>query len=111
MQHFRTSYLTKWGQNLVVCGPGVLFGNWDQRRGHWMTCHHVGEELVWEVVVPIPAVAEFSYKYAVVDEQLEVVKWESEVHTIPLPEGLEAGATIDIFDQWQVRQVRGAQGG
>ena len=35
-----------------------------------MTCHHVGEELVWEVAVPIPAVPEFSYKYAVVDEQV-----------------------------------------
>jgi 4-alpha-glucanotransferase len=86
----------------VVCGPGVLFGNWDPKRGHWMTCHHVGEELVWEVAVPIPAVPEFSYKYAVVDEQLEVVKWESETHTITLPDGLESGAIIDIFDQWQV---------
>lgn len=47
---------------------------------------------------PLPAA---SYKYAVVDEQLEVIKWESETHTIALPDGLEAGAIIDIFDQWQ----------
>ena len=33
--------------------------------------------------------------------QVEVVKWESEMHTIALPDGLEAGAIIDIFDQWQ----------
>lgn len=75
----------------------------DPKRGHWMTCHHVGEELVWEVAVPIPAVPELTYKYAVVDEQLEVAKWESETHTIALPEGLEAGAIIDIFDTWQAR--------
>lgn len=99
--HFRTSYLTEWGQNLVVCGPGVLFGNWEPRRGHWMTCQHIGKDLVWEVAVPIPAAPEVTYKYAVVNEQLEVIKWESETHTISLPNGLEAGAIIDIFDQWQ----------
>lgn len=67
-----------------------------------MTCQHIGKDLVWEVAVPIPAAPEVTYKYAVVNEQLEVIKWESETHTISLPNGLEAGAIIDIFDQWQV---------
>ena len=30
--HFKTRYLTKWGQNLVVSGAGVLFGNYDPKR-------------------------------------------------------------------------------
>jgi hypothetical protein len=30
--HFRTTYYTEWGQNLAVCGPGVLFGNYDPKR-------------------------------------------------------------------------------
>jgi hypothetical protein len=30
--HFITKYYTKWGQNVVVSGPGVLFGNYDPKR-------------------------------------------------------------------------------
>jgi len=30
--HFVTKYLTKWGQNVVVSGAGVLFGSYDPKR-------------------------------------------------------------------------------
>lgn len=69
-------------------------------RAHWATCHHSGKELIWEVIVPVPLVAEITYKYAVVNEALDVVKWENEEHTIKLPEGLEDGAIVDIHDEW-----------
>jgi len=42
--------------------------------------------------VPIPAVHEFTYRLAVVNEGFEVLKWASERHTVVLPEGLEDGA-------------------
>jgi 4-alpha-glucanotransferase len=38
---FRVKYYTKWGENLVVCGPSDAFGNWDAAKGLWMTCEHV----------------------------------------------------------------------
>lgn len=65
-------------------------------RAHWLSCRHVGEELLWEGLVPIPAVREFTYRLAVVSEEAEVVKWASERHTVVLPEGLEDGA-IGVF--------------
>lgn len=103
--HFVTNYFTKWGQNLVVSGPGVLFGNYDPRRAHWATCHHAGKDLVWEVIVPVPLVAEITYKYAVVNESTQVIKWENEEHTVTLPEGLEEGSIVEIHDEWMVSCV------
>ena len=53
----------------------------------------MGEELLWEGMVPIPAVREFTYRLVVVNEALEALKWASERHTVVLPEeGLEDGA-------------------
>ena len=52
----------------------------------------MGEELLWEGLVPIPAVKEFTYRLAVVNEAFEVLKWASQRHTVVLPEGLEDGA-------------------
>lgn len=50
--------------------------------------------------MPIPAVAEFSYRLAVVNEAFEVLKWASERHTVVLPEGLEDGAIVDVDEVW-----------
>ena len=30
--HFLTKHYTKWGENVVVTGAGVLFGNYDPKR-------------------------------------------------------------------------------
>lgn len=69
-------------------------------RAHWATCHHAGKDLVWEVIVPIPLVPAVTYRYAVVDESLALVKWEENTHTIVLPQELEDGAVVDIHDEW-----------
>lgn len=69
-------------------------------RAHWATCHHSGKDLIWEVIVPIPLVPEITYRYAIVDESINLVKWENNTHTISLPEGLEDGSIIDIYDDW-----------
>ena len=68
-----------------------------RRRAHLLSCRHVGEELLWEGLVPFPAVREFTYRLVVVNEAFEALKWASERHTIVLPEELEDGA---IGGQW-----------
>lgn len=98
--HFRTSYFTQWGEHVAVCGEGPLFGNWDVTKAHWLSCRHLGEELLWEGLVPIPAVPQFTYRLAVVNEEFEVLKWASERHTVVLPEGLEDGAIVDVDVAW-----------
>lgn len=98
--HFRTSYFTQWGEHVAVCGEGPLFGNWDVKKAHWLSCRHLGDELLWEGLVPIPVVREFTYRLAVVNEGFEVLKWASERHTVVLPEGLEDGAIVDVDEVW-----------
>lgn len=70
----------------------------------------MGEELLWEGLVPIPAVKEFTYRLAVVNEAFEVLKWASQRHTVVLPEGLEDGA-IGARHRRRWRGFRGAPGG
>ncbi|PSC73748.1 4-alpha-glucanotransferase DPE2 [Micractinium conductrix] len=98
--HFRTSYFTQWGEHVAVCGEGPVFGNWDVKKAHWLSCRHLGEELLWEGIVQIPAVDEFMYRLAVVNEAREVLKWANERHTVVLPEGLEDGAIVDVDEVW-----------
>ena len=45
---FRVAFPTKWGENLVVSGSDVRLGAWDSKKGLWMSCHHVGDLLVWQ---------------------------------------------------------------
>ncbi len=60
----------------------------------------MGDELVWEAFVPIPFVSSFTYKYAILNDKLEVVKWESHAHTVTLPERLEDGSVVQLLDVW-----------
>lgn len=45
---FRVAFPTKWGENLVVSGSDVRLGAWDAKKGLWMSCHHVGDLIVWQ---------------------------------------------------------------
>ena len=45
------------------------------RRAHWLSCRHVGEELLWEGLVPIPAVKEFTYRLAVRRGAAAALRW------------------------------------
>lgn len=45
---FRVAFPTRWGENLVVSGSDVRLGAWDSKKGLWMSCHHVGDLLVWQ---------------------------------------------------------------
>ena len=61
----------------------------------------MGEELLWEGTVAVPAtLREVTYRLAVVTEQAQVVKWASEAHTVELPEGLEDGDVVTVDEVW-----------
>eukprot|EP00227_Mantoniella_beaufortii_P021056 CAMPEP_0197575278 /NCGR_PEP_ID=MMETSP1326-20131121/731_1 /TAXON_ID=1155430 /ORGANISM="Genus nov. species nov., Strain RCC2288" /LENGTH=117 /DNA_ID=CAMNT_0043138017 /DNA_START=191 /DNA_END=540 /DNA_ORIENTATION=+ len=87
---FRVKYWTVWGQNLVLCGSDPRLGAWDVRKGVFMHCHHVGEEeLLWTGKVRGAfGGAPFQYRYAVVDGDMNVVKWCALTHTVDVSPAL-----------------------
>lgn len=99
--NFKVLYWTEWGQNLVVSGEGALLGNFDVKRGHQMTCSHLGDTLLWECAVTIPLMSSITYKYVVTGEHSEVHKTENTTRTIDLPPDLESGDAIELLDVWQ----------
>lgn len=99
---FKLPYYTAWGQNLMICGSDLLFGSGNIKQGVWLTPHHEGEQLVWQANVSVPENFQLEYKYVLVDEKLNVLKWEAgESRKLQLPEGLPDGAVIDVLDSWQ----------
>ena len=60
--HFRISFMTRWGESLVVSGPGKTLGNSVPAQGLRMSCHHAGEELIWEVKAFVPYVPKLWYR-------------------------------------------------
>jgi 4-alpha-glucanotransferase len=57
--------------------------------------------------VPIPLVPEITYRYAVVDDSMSVITSASNTHTLLLPQSLEDGSIIDIYDEWMDRSHPG----
>lgn len=73
------------------------------KQGQWMTPHHEGDLLLWQVLVTVPEHFETEYSYCLVDEKLNVLKWEAgNRRVLTLPEGLPSDATVEIHDLWQV---------
>ncbi|KAG6552731.1 hypothetical protein Mapa_005678 [Marchantia paleacea] len=100
---FRIPYYTQWGQNLMISGSDALLGNWTVAQGQWMTPRHEGESLVWQALISVPDHFETHYKYCLVDDKFNVIKWESGSRRfLALPQGIEDGATVDVHDSWQV---------
>lgn len=55
-----------------------------------------------QALISVPERFDFEYKYALVDEELNVIKWESgSKRRLVLPEGLADGAVVDVLDTWQ----------
>lgn len=50
--------------------------------------------------MPIPLVPEITYRYAVVDDSMTVLKWAKHKHTLVLPQSLEDGSVIHVYDEW-----------
>lgn len=100
---FSVPYYTQWGQNLIVCGSDDLLGKGSSAQGQSMTPHHEGDSLVWEAQISAADCFETRYKYCLVDESKNPIKWEAgEWRVFALPEGLPNGSTVDVHDSWQV---------
>ena len=52
---FRVPFPTRWGENLVVSGDHEFLGEWEPKRGAWMSCSHEGDLLVWQARSPLRA--------------------------------------------------------
>lgn len=68
-----------------------------------MECRHSGGRLIWEQTLTLPRVTQLVYRYAVVGPDMEVVKWDLDVHAVDLPCQLEPDAVVDLTDEWMVR--------
>eukprot|EP00899_Mesostigma_viride_P026609 jgi/Mesvir1/7132/Mv09233-RA.3 len=100
--HFRVKYMTVWGENLMISGPGHLFGSWNVKQGVWMTPLHRGDDLYWQATLSFPLGTNLEYQYVVVDERLKVLKWEgSPARVVTLLNNLKGGDVVNILDTWQ----------
>lgn len=61
----------------------------------------MGDELLWEVVVPMPvATSKVGFRLAVVNEENLVVKWEAGNHVLRLGNDLEEGDVVEVNCAW-----------
>ncbi|KAL2630387.1 hypothetical protein R1flu_015073 [Riccia fluitans] len=99
---FRIPYYTQWGQSLAISGSGAALGNWNVAQSQRMTPQHEGDSLVWEVMIAVPDNFETQYKYCLVDDKLNLIKWEAGSRRfLSIPQAIEAEATVDVHDSWQ----------
>eukprot|EP00898_Chlorokybus_atmophyticus_P004883 jgi/Chlat1/5396/Chrsp35S05221 len=99
---FSIKFMTVWGQNLMVCGPSQVLGGGNVKKGLWMTPTHKGDELYWQATTIVTAGAPVEYQYVLVDEKMNVLKWEAgDMRKFVLPEHLKDGDVVDMYDTWQ----------
>ncbi|XP_051149443.1 4-alpha-glucanotransferase DPE2 isoform X2 [Andrographis paniculata] len=99
---FKIPYYTQWGQHLLVCGSEPVLGAWNVKRGLLLKPSHQGDELIWSGSVTVPAGFSFVYNYYVVDDEKNVLRWESgKKRTMPLPKGIPNGQLVELHDLWQ----------
>ena len=81
--------------NVIKCVPCFC-------RAVRASCHHSGDELVWEASVSVPPGEAIKYRYAVVDESSDrVVKWSLHDNIVEIPEAPEkSDLIIEVCDEW-----------
>jgi Starch binding domain len=100
------SYPTRWGQTVKLVGDGAVLGKWQPSCGVPLTCQHVDDKLVWSASLALPKTPELTYKYVVVNEGGAVEDAETRPRTVRWSDGLSHGATVVLYDEWQVQAVR-----
>uniref|UniRef100_A0A0D6QV62 4-alpha-glucanotransferase n=1 Tax=Araucaria cunninghamii TaxID=56994 RepID=A0A0D6QV62_ARACU len=99
---FRLPYYTQWGENLAVCGSDPGLGAWDVKKALRLVPHHHGDVLFWHGTLTVAEDFSCEYNYCVVDDQRNVLKWESgKRRSFSLPEGIPDGGAVDIYDLWR----------
>eukprot|EP00210_Caulerpa_lentillifera_P004848 g4629.t1 len=98
---FKVSYLTEWGQNLVLKARNIH----DEKSvtTHPMNCRWEGKRLVWETVVTLSELKDLQYNYVVMNEENLEEKSETVMRRLSLSGSLESGQKAEIFDTWQDR--------
>ncbi|OEL17021.1 4-alpha-glucanotransferase DPE2 [Dichanthelium oligosanthes] len=99
---FKLPYYTQWGQSLLLAGSEPALGSWNVKQGLSLTPVHQDNELIWCGSVSVAAGCSCEYKYYVVDDNKNVLRWEAgEKRKLVLPEGVQEGDVIEIRDWWQ----------
>ncbi|CAL5085294.1 unnamed protein product [Urochloa decumbens] len=99
---FKLPYYTQWGQSLLISGSEPALGSWNVKQGLSLSPVHQDNELFWCGTVSVAAGFTSEYKYYVVDDNKNVLRWEAgEKRKIVLPEGVQDGDVIEIRDWWQ----------
>ena len=100
---FRIPYYTDWGQSLVVCGSAPTLGSWNVKKGLLLSPIHQGDELLWTGTIAVPFQFSCEYRYYVVDDAKNVLRWEvGNSRNLSLPHLLQEGHTLELHDLWQV---------
>lgn len=100
---FRIPYFTEWGQSLVVCGSEPMLGSWNVKKGLSLSPGHQGDELIWTGTITVPCHFSCDYRYYVVDDAKNVLRWETgNKRNLSLPPLLQEGHTLELHDLWQV---------
>lgn len=100
--NFRIPYYTQWGQRLIVCGSTSVLGSWSVKKGLLLSPVHEGEELIWYGSIAVPSEFSCEYRYYVVDDEKNVLRWEmGKKRKLLLPQGISGGETLQLHDLWQ----------
>lgn len=99
---FKLPYYTQWGQSLLITGSEPALGSWNVKQGLSLSPVHQDNELIWCGKVSVAAAFTCKYKYYVVDDNKNVLRWEAgENRKLVLPSGVQEGDIIEIRDWWQ----------
>ncbi|XP_039000486.1 4-alpha-glucanotransferase DPE2-like [Hibiscus syriacus] len=99
---FRIPYNTEWGQSLLVCGSAPMLGSWDVKKGLLLSPVHEGDELIWTRTIAVPGQFNCDYRYYVVDDARNVLRWEmGNKRSFSLPPFCQGGQIVELHDFWQ----------
>lgn len=99
---FRLPYYTQWGQSLLISGSHSLLGSGNVKQGLKLSPFHQGDELVWRGKITVAIGFQCEYKYYLVDDDRNVLRWEAgNKRKLTLPEGIRGGEVLEIHDLWQ----------
>ncbi|KAK9026512.1 hypothetical protein V6N11_039350 [Hibiscus sabdariffa] len=99
---FRIPYYTEWGQALLVCGSEPMLGSWDVKKGLLLSPVHQGDELIWTGTIAVPSHFNCDYRYYVVDDARNVLRWEmGNKRSLSLPPFCQEGQIVELHDFWQ----------
>ncbi|MBA0662181.1 hypothetical protein Goklo_006360 [Gossypium klotzschianum] len=99
---FRIPYFTEWGQSLLVCGSEPTLGSWNVKKGLLLSPVHQDDQLIWTATISVPCQFSCGYRYYVVDDAKNVLRWEmGNERRLSIPHLLPEGHTLELHDLWQ----------